>query len=1194
MKKTFLTLLAIFCMYVTCMGQGTDLIFVVEQSTNKVSFYAKTESSFEVDWENNGQWEEISTTGLEKITRTLTSAPDTIRIKGELNHFKAPKTITDVVQWGSVGFTSLSETFKDCHQLVSFSAQDAPDLSGVEDMNLAFAHTEKFNGDISNWDVSNVTNMAHMFHDAKSFNQDLNNWDVSSVQYMYNMFDRAESFNQSLADWDVSSVKSMYNIFINTALTQPNFDRMVKNWSELDGLQPGVSFGFNSHFCSAGEALSKLEDTHGWVLPEDRVQSCEEEFVIVVDQRTSPITFNANTQSSFLVDWENDGSWVEYTTNGMETISHEFTGSLDTIRIKGELNHFHAPKRITDVVKWGDVYFTSLENTFQQCYYLKSFSATDVPNLSEVSSIAYMFSGARSFNGDVSLWDVSNVESMRSTFHRAELFNQDLSTWDVSNVINVRYMFNDAISFNGDLGSWDVSSVTRMDNMFNGATSFEGNVSSWNVSNVEKMDNMFTESGITSANYDLLLKAWSTLPNLQSDVQLDVSAKHCTALEEKTYLEENYGWVITDDGACDELLRHLELVLVVDGTDREVTITQFKGEVDIDWENNGNWEHVSNTTYKNITHDYDGNEADTIRIRGQVSYFRAPKSIVDVAQWGKSKFEDFQKTFQSCEKLEGFSAKDFPDLSLLTNEYFGLNEMFDGAISFNGDLSKWDVSKVKNMSYMFEGATSFNGDLSSWDVSSVTRMDYMFKEATSFNGNLSTWNVSSVTRMDNMFNGAISFEGDISSWNISSVTMMENMFTESGITSANYDKLLKSWSALPELKRNVQLDVSTYYCQSFAERQKLIDDHGWTINDKGSCEFIFVVDGSEKNISFPVTTASSFDIDWENDGNWETISAVDSIEISHNYSNAPDTIIIRGELNHFRAPKTIIDVVQWGDPNFNSFYRTFEECTALVSFSAQIPPNLTNVTTFERAFYNAYYFNGDVSEWDVSSVKNMNYMFYTTDFNGDLRDWDVSSVETMVGMFFGSWKFIGGGIGNWDVSSVTKMTVMFSYCADFEEDISDWNIIKVTDMDGFIDLEYKQEYYDNILMKWSELDVQRNVKINIDADYCLGEEGREKLRNDYGWDIYDGAKKCSEVSNARTTNLTNSLEESVLNIDELHGNLDWKLYDFTGQLIDSGSLTLQVGEQLKWWELQKEYKKAGILRITDDSGKVAVKKFIKQ
>lgn len=40
--------------------------------------------------------------------------------------------------------------------------------------------------------------------------------------------------------------------------------------------------------------------------------------------------------------------------------------------------------------------------------------------------------------------------------------------------------------------------------------------------------------------------------------------------------------------------------------------------------------------------------------------------------------------------------------------------MFANALSFNQDISKWNVSKVKNMSDMFAFALSFNKDLSKW------------------------------------------------------------------------------------------------------------------------------------------------------------------------------------------------------------------------------------------------------------------------------------------------------------------------------------------------------------------------------------------------------------------------------------------------------------------------------------------------
>ena len=81
--------------------------------------------------------------------------------------------------------------------------------------------------------------------------------------------------------------------------------------------------------------------------------------------------------------------------------------------------------------------------------------------------------------------------------------------------------------------------------------------------------------------------------------------------------------------------------------------------------------------------------------------------------------------------------------------------MFREVRSFNGDISKWNMSSVKDMSLMFFGATSFDGDQSKWDVSSVKDMSKMLYYATSFTQKLCTtaW-VHSKARKDSMFEGS--------------------------------------------------------------------------------------------------------------------------------------------------------------------------------------------------------------------------------------------------------------------------------------------------------------------------------------------------------------------------------------------------------------------------------------------------------
>ena len=46
----------------------------------------------------------------------------------------------------------------------------------------------------------------------------------------------------------------------------------------------------------------------------------------------------------------------------------------------------------------------------------------------------------------------------------------------------------------------------------------------------------------------------------------------------------------------------------------------------------------------------------------------------------------------------------------------------NGATSFNGDLSRWDVGQVESMSFMFHGATSFTHQLGgAWSTSTATQ-----------------------------------------------------------------------------------------------------------------------------------------------------------------------------------------------------------------------------------------------------------------------------------------------------------------------------------------------------------------------------------------------------------------------------------------------------------------------------------------
>ena len=62
---------------------------------------------------------------------------------------------------------------------------------------------------------------------------------------------------------------------------------------------------------------------------------------------------------------------------------------------------------------------------------------------SKITTMSYLFNKKvfDDFNGDISLWNVSNVKNMYAMFYRCKKFNCDLSMWDVSNVETMDYAF---------------------------------------------------------------------------------------------------------------------------------------------------------------------------------------------------------------------------------------------------------------------------------------------------------------------------------------------------------------------------------------------------------------------------------------------------------------------------------------------------------------------------------------------------------------------------------------------------------------------------------------------------------------------------------------------------------------------------------------------------------------------------------
>lgn len=117
-----------------------------------------------------------------------------------------------------------------------------------------------------------------------------------------------------------------------------------------------------------------------------------------------------------------------------------------------------------------------------------------------------------------------------------------------------------------------------------------------------------------------------------------------------------------------------------------------------------------------------------------------------------------------------------------------------------------------------------------------------------------------------------------------------------------------------------------------------------------------------------------------------------------------------------------------------------------VEFEADISHwDVSSVTDMNLMFFVSRNFNGDINSWDVSNVVNMSRMFESSSFNSDIGDWDVSNVVTMQRMFRDAGNF-DQDINGWNVSNVENMDDMFRYAEAFNQDISGWNTGNVSTM----------------------------------------------------------------------------------------------------------------------------------------------------
>lgn len=265
----------------------------------------------------------------------------------------------------------------------------------------------------------------------------------------------------------------------------------------------------------------------------------------------------------------------------------------------------------------------------------------------------------------------------------------------------------------------------------------------------------------------------------------------------------------------------------------------------VDW-GDGTQDTITSWDQPEKTHTYAAPGTYTITIDGAMPgfrfnhpqlLFRDNLKIVLVEQWGDLLLN--QSGFDGCSNLD---CSDDSPVMLGGTAPFACFRACRALTKVN--VSGWDLSAAGQINSTFDGCRSLEQiiGLETWDVSEITHMLTAFRgcHVLALRG-IEHWNTSSVINLNFLFNATArdlddTAFPDISRWDVRNVTGWNNTFVGSNNSVENYDNILINWSQLPlQPGREVNFPW-TRSPISQAAYDRMVNEHGWTINDNGLSE----------------------------------------------------------------------------------------------------------------------------------------------------------------------------------------------------------------------------------------------------------------------------------------------------------------------------------------------------------------------
>jgi len=877
----------------------------------------------------------------------------------------------------------------------------------VENMKSLFSQKESFNQDISSWDTSNVTDMNWMFNGATLFNQDISLWQTSNVQNMEGMFRGAVLFNQDISNWNTSSVINLSEMFYNAE----KFNQDISQWD-----------------------ISNVYDL------EAMFQDAKD--------------FNQSLNS-----------W-------------------DTSNVRNMKAMFYNASNFDGLISsWNTSEVRNMSNMFLNTSFNQNIGDWDVGLVEDMSG---MFGSNTNFNQNIADWNVQNVTQMNGMFFKSEKFNQDIGNWNTSSLIEMNGMFEEAKAFNQDISKWDVSNVVKMIGLFYNNPVFNQDISSWCVSNIseEPYDFVSTNSVLENINFPI----WGQCGEIELAANGVTIIANENAVAGESYKLSNDGdsYLVVDQALLIEMNSNREDVSHVVTT----LITNMEGmfnDKETFNDDISSWD-VSNVTnmramfYKARSFNADISKWDVSNVTDMELMFRGAESFDQpIGSWNMSSVEKVQNMFRDATSFD----QDLSNWDMSNKIWIG--GMFYGATSFNQPLNNWDVSNISDFSSLFKDATSFNHPLDNWDVQNAGNnggMDYMFNGAQSFNQDISMWCVSNIIDAPQLFSNEYLQEDYVPVWGTCPL-----------VDDDDNDGVVNHYDECPETEVGVQVSSNgcklegiyiddngvTIKARESAQVGDVIELNGvnYTIVDNTTLDQMVA---NDEDLTKVVTTfVTNMEALFLNKGIFnQDISSWDVSNVTTMRKMFEGATLFNQDLSYwdvssvesftymfYNAENFNKPLNTWNTSSLKYAYATFANAKAFnqnidnwdvsaitdmsyLFWGAETfnqPLNswdVSNVELMKSMFYNTD-FDQPLNNWDTSSVIDMSYMFSTTSFNQDIGSWDVSNVRTMSYFLFSNQEF-NQDIGNWDVSQVSDMSWMFGGATGFNQDITNWNTSSLTNM----------------------------------------------------------------------------------------------------------------------------------------------------